>query len=356
MSNILVINTGSTSIKFKLFDLEEKELLAGCLEHVEDYDTALKKLLRQVVNFGEIVAVGHRIVHGGDVFFEPTILNDKIISELEKLNHLAPLHNPYNLAGVRAATSFLPEVPQIAVFDTAFFKDLPDYARTYALPKKIIEQYKIFRFGFHGTSHEYAMIKVADELGVKTNKLNMISCHLGGGASIAAIKNGQAVDISSGYTPNEGLVMMSRTGDLDSGIIFQLLKKIEGVDDDAKSDYLYKILNNESGIKGLTGGIDDFKELIKQVSLGNRDANLAFEVFIYKIIKYIGSYWAVLGGKVDAISFTGAIGAGHPLTRETIMRKLKFLCKINHLTIAPNEELMIAKKIKNWLKNDKKNN
>lgn len=350
MGNILALNTGSTSIKYKLFDQDYNELSSDVIEHVDDYDSVIKKILRQITNSGEISAVGHRIVHGGEVFFEPTVLNDKIIQELEKNNSLAPLHNLYNLAGVKAAISFLPEIPQVGIFDTAFYASLPEYAKNYALPKKIINGSKIHRYGFHGISHEYSMNEAARKSDIKPEKLNMISCHLGGGSSVAAIKNGKPIDISSGYTPTEGLMMMTRTGDLDPGVVIELMRSqsIENENDKNIADQIRDLINKDSGIKGLCG-IDDYRELIKQVSLGNEDACLAFEMFIYRIIKYIGSYWFALGGKVDVISFTGAIGAGHPLTRETIMRRLKFLGKVDFLSIQPNEELMIAAKTKTFI-------
>lgn len=346
MSNILVINSGSTCIKYKLFNIYGNELSAGCIEHIANFDLALKKLLRLVINFGNISTVGHRIVHGGDKYFDPILLNDRIIKDLEKLNYLAPLHNPFNLAGVKSAINFLPEARQIAVFDTAFYKTLPMVAKTYALPKKIYEKNNIYRYGFHGISHEHALIEASKRLNKKPEKLNLITCHLGGGASVAAIKNGSPIDISNGFTPTEGLVMMTRTGDIDPGIIIELINVLPGKIDSKKINDVYNLINKESGLKGLSG-VDDFKALLNKISSNDKSAILAFDIYIYKLSKYIGSYWVALNGKVDAIIFTGAIGNGNPITRNSIMKKIKFL-NLPMFSIEANEELMIFNKIRRF--------
>ncbi len=343
MSNILVINSGSTSVKYKLFDDKEAQLQAGCFNNVGDYEKIVKEILREIKDLSELKAVAHRVVHGGDEFVEPTLIDEAILEKLEKYNHLAPLHNSYNIFGIRASLEFLPNIPQVAVFDTAFYFNLPPVARAYALPKEIVKKYNIKRFGFHGISHQY----VLEEAKIKLDKKNpnLIICHLGGGWSVTAIKNGRAVDTSMGWTPLEGLVMMTRAGDLDPGIIVELFKNSTKETVAEMSEEIYDILNNQSGIKALSDGIDDYKELLKEVSLGDEQAKLAFDSAIYKLCKYIGAYWAVLGGQVEAIIFTGAIGAGNPMTRNKVMEKLKWLKEVEWLTIETNEELMIARQV-----------
>lgn len=336
MKNILVINSGSTSLKYKLFDENERELKSGKLVDVEDTEKAVKNVLKEIGNLQNLIAIGHRVVRGGGKFFESVLLNNEIIGELEEFNELAPLHNPYNLAGIKAVAGFLPDIFQYAVFDTAFYFDLPEVARTYALPKSLIEKYKIRKYGFHGISHEYAMNEAAEKLGKKIDKLNLITCHLGGGWSVTAIKNGKPVDTSMGWTPMEGLVMMTRAGDIDAGVVVELMKNY-GLEE------TNNLLNYESGIKGLTG-LDNFQDVLKEASLGYKDAKLAFDLAVYRLVKYIGAYWTILEGKVDAIVFTGAIGAGNPMTRNAVMRKLKFLSDIPALVVKTDEELAIARK------------
>lgn len=349
MKNILIINSGSTSLKYKLFDETEKELKSGELVDVENTEKAVKNVLKEIGGLENLVAVGHRVVHGGDKFFKPVLLDDEVIRELEKFNELAPLHNPYNLAGIKAVAGFLPDAPQAAVFDTAFYFDLPEVAKTYAIPKDLAEKYKIKRFGFHGISHEYAMQAAADKLGKKVEKINLITCHLGGGWSVTAVKNGKPVDTSMGWTPMEGLMMMTRSGDIDAGIVVELMKKYEKnppspLYQGGVIDEVYNLLNYESGIKGLTG-LDNFQDVLKEASLGYKDAKLAFDLAVYRLVKYIGSYWAVLDGKVDVIVFTGAIGAGNPMTRNAVMKKLKFLGDVPMIVVKTEEELGIAREV-----------
>ncbi len=345
MSNILVINSGSTSVKYKLFAPDETELAGGQFAERE-FKSSIKQLLRQVVAHGEISAVGHRVVHGGWQFTSPTLVTGPVMEELAELNYLAPLHNPHNLAGIEAVGDFLPQAPQVAVFDTGFFSDLPDQARTYALPRDIASKYHIRRYGFHGLSHEFIVGEAATHLGKKPEKVNLISCHLGGGSSVAAIRQGRPVDISNGYTPAEGLMMQTRTGDIDPGLIIELMYLLPGEVNEDKVAEVYRIINEESGWKGLTGGICDFRDLLREVSLGQPAAQAAFDVFTYRIAKYIGAYYAVLEGAVDAIVFTGAIGAGNPATRQAVMRKLRHLAALPILAINTNEELNIARKVK----------
>lgn len=342
--SVLVINAGSTSLKYALFR-DNQELAKGTFEiENSNYDKAIKQLLRKQDNLQEIKAVGHRVVHGGDKFFVPTILDADTISQIEDFNKLAPLHNPYNIASAKIAQEYLPDIPHVAIFDTAFFSGLPVPAKIYGLPKEITEKYKIYRYGFHGLSHEYVVRKAAQQLDRDVKDINLITCHLGGGASIAAIKRGQPVDISMGWTPMEGLVMMTRSGDLGPGIVLELLKILPGEINEEKINHLADLLNHHSGIKGLSG-INDFQELLRQVSLGDDEAKLAFDIFIYRILKYIGAYWAILEGQVDAIVFTGAIGAGNPMTRNKIISKLKFLSNVEFLTIKTDEEFMIYQKV-----------
>jgi len=344
MSNILVINSGSTSVKYKLFDEKETQLQEGCFNNIEDYGQTIKNILRGIKDLQGLEAVAHRVVHGGDEFFKPTLVDEIILEKLKKYNHLAPLHNPYNIYGIKASLEFLPNIPQVAVFDTAFYFNLPLVARTYALPKNIVKKYNIKRFGFHGISHQYATEEAKSKLGIK--KPNLIICHLGGGWSVSAVKDGQAIDTSMGWTPLEGLVMMTRAGDLDPGIIVELFKNSVKETDAERFEEIYDILNNQSGIKALSDGIDDYKELLKEVSLGDEPAKLAFDLAIYRLCKYIGAYWAVLAGKVDAIIFTGTIGAGNPMTRNKVMEKLKWLKGFEWLAIKTNEELMIAREVR----------
>ncbi|MFH1427189.1 MAG: acetate/propionate family kinase [Patescibacteria group bacterium] len=344
--SILIINSGSTSIKYKIFDEKEKQLKEGCFNNVENREKAIKEILREIPDISQIAAIGHRVVHGGDKFIEPVIISDEIITELEKYNNLAPLHNPYNLDGIKACRGFLPNLAQVAVFDTAFYHNLPEIARIYALPKQITAKYNIKRFGFHGISHQYVLEEAAKQLKINKKDLNIITCHLGGGWSITAIKNGQAIDTSMGWTPLEGLMMMSRAGDIDPGIILELMR-IQAEEELTNEQFdLAKILNYDSGIKAISEGITDYQDLLREVSHGEKNAKLAFDLAIYKLVKYIGAYWAVLEGKVGAIVFTGAIGAGNPMTRNKVVSKIKFLGEIPILAIKTNEELMIARSVR----------
>jgi len=344
--SILVINSGSTSLKYKLFSEAEKEIKHHEFIDITNHEQALKNALREIGDLSDIKAVGHRVVHGGDKFFKPSLVNEAILSKLKEFNDLAPLHNPYNLAGIKAASGFLPEIPQVAVFDTAFFVDLPEVAQFYAIPRKLSLEHKIRRYGFHGISHEFVTAEAACQLRKEKNKVNLITCHLGGGWSIAAIKKGKPVDTSMGWTPMEGLVMMTRSGDLDPGIVIELLKMSPSHLGDEKCQDVYNLLNHQSGIKGLVSGINNYQELLKEVSLGNQEAKLAFAIAIYRLLKYIGAYWAVLEGNVDAIVFTGAIGAGNPMTRNQVMDKLRFLSDVPVMAIKTNEELMIARRVR----------
>lgn len=350
--SILVINSGSTSVKYKLFADDEEEIKQGDITNVTDHQAALKQALRDIGGLQDLTAVGHRVVHGGDKFFKPLLINQNNFSELERFNNLAPLHNPFNLAGIKAAMEYLPRIKQVAVFDTAFYADLPEVAKVYALPAEISEKYKIYRYGFHGTSHKYVLHESAKLLKTEIDKINLISCHLGGGWSITAIKNGRPIDTSMGLTPLEGLVMMTRAGDIDPGIIFKLLEEMPEEINKEKVARVYDLLNERSGIKGLSG-VNDFQELLKMVSLGDKEANLAFDLSVNRLVKYIGAYWTELEGKVQAIIFTGAVGAGNPMTRNRVMEKIKCLGKLPMLAIKTNEELMIMREVSQIINNVK---
>jgi acetate kinase len=348
---ILAVNCGSQSIKWKLFDEKLKLVKSNKIEilNTENYQNILENELRKISG-RYISLIGHRIVHSGGIFKSPLRITGQNLPELEKINHLAPLHNPYNVLGIKAcqkifspsASSGRAEIPQFAVFDTEFFEDLPEKAFTYALPEKIVKEFGFRRYGFHGISHEYVAKKAAEIVKKPFNKLKIITCHLGGGASVSAIKNGKAIDTSMGFTPMEGLVMMTRAGDMDSGIVLEIAKKFgaEKVDD---------ILNKESGIKGICGE----GEMLKVLSRLKRDPavagqknkyKLALDVFVYSIQKYIGSYFAVLGG-CDILVFTGSIGSGSAKIRNMICKDLKILSKSKILSIETDEELAISNKV-----------
>lgn len=339
--SILVINSGSTSIKYKLFSDDVSEISQGNLENVVDRSKALKQILREIGGLADLRAVGHRVVHGGEKFTGPVVVSNEILSQIEEFNHLAPLHNPFNLAAIRTVGEYLPTVPQVAVFDTSFYSVLPKTARSYALPQALSEKYSIKRFGFHGTSHKYVMLEAAKILKKPVNKINLITCHLGGGWSTTAIQAGKPIDTSMGWTPLEGLIMMTRSGDLDPSIVLELVKNSQGETAEQKCEQVYNFLNHEAGIKGLSGAVD-YKQFLRQVSLGDENSRLAFEMVTYRLTKYIGSYFAALGGKVDAVVFTGAVGSGDPATRNRVIDNLKFLKRTKFLSIHTDEELMIA--------------
>ena len=337
--NILTLNCGSTSIKYRVFSAELDELASSQIEGVTDFEKAIKDILRQVVSTGQITTIIHRVVHGGQNFFKPTLVNSEVIKELEKNNHLAPLHNPFNILGIKTVAEFLPDAKQIAVFDTGFFHHLPKVAQNYALPKKIVEDFSIRRYGFHGLSHEYISREGKKELKLKTGG-NFIVAHLGGGCSISAIRDGKPIETSMGYTPIEGLVMMSRPGDLDSNLVLDLIEGLPGEINSAKIKTVRDLLNRQSGIKALSG-YTDFRDLLRDANLGKTDAKFAFDIFIHRLIKYIGAYYTLLEGKIDAIILTGSIGSGNPITKEELKTKLRFINK-PIISIATNEELMMT--------------
>jgi len=340
---ILVLNCGSQSIKWKVFDKKLKLVKQGKRDVLNSagWEKILEEELCKVNE--EILLVGHRVVHGGGIFTKPLEITAENLAELEKVNHLAPLHNPYNLLGIRACQKFFTKAVQVAVFDTEFFANLSEKASTYALPENIAKEFGFKRYGFQGTSHEYVARKAAEIVKKPFNKLKIITCHLGGGASVTAIKNGKAVDTSMGFTPLEGLVMMTRSGNIDAGIVFELVKSfgVEGAD---------KILNKDSGIKGISGE-GTMLGLFEKIKQKDENAKLAFDVFVYSIQKYIGGYFAILGG-CDVLVFTGSIGSGNPKTRNAVCKGLDILKKparrgggTKVLAIETDEELAIAQKI-----------
>jgi len=339
---ILVLNSGSTSLKFKVFDgglriLKEKTIENIGLGAIKSHEQALELVLKEIEP-DKIKAVGHRVVHGGNDFFEPTLITPRIIKKLEKYNRLAPLHNPANILGIKASMKLLPKVSNIVCFDTSFFKNLPEKVKVYGLPLKFYKKYGIRRFGFHGLSHQYAAEVAAKKLKKPLSKLKLITCHLGGGSSITAIKNGRPIDTSMGFTPMEGLVMMTRAGDIDPGIITHLISSVRD---------LSHLLNYESGMKGLSGVSENMRDILRAAKGGNERAKLALEIYCYRIKKYIGAYSAILEG-LDGLVFIGAIGYGSKIIREMVVKDLSILEGIKVLAIETNEELIIAREVSKW--------
>lgn len=310
---MLVLNCGSQSIKWKIYSKDLKLKKQGESKRFKDLKIDLKNI------DCEIDLVGHRVVHGGTKFKKPTKINRAVLKELKKLNNLAPLHNPYNLLGIKIALKTFPQAKQIAVFDTEFYNNLLPKSYIYPLPEDLRKKYR--RFGFHGISHEYIASKYPQG--------KIISCHLGGGTSVTAIKNGKAIDTSMGYTPLGGLMMMTRSGDIDPGVIIMLGKKA------------HRILNYESGVKGICG-LSDMRDVLRK---NDKKTKLALDIYTYQLQKYIGAYYAILGG-CDLLIFTGAIGYGSAKIRNMVVKDLKILNKTKVLAIKPSEELTIARKIK----------
>ncbi|MFA6296647.1 MAG: acetate/propionate family kinase [Patescibacteria group bacterium] len=345
---ILVINSGSTSLKYKLFlETDLKMIRSGYIEHIgeseiKDHEQAFGIVLEEIKDYkNDIVKIGHRVVHGGTKFVEPTKIDENVLKELEEVSKLAPLHNPANLMGIKASMKLLPNVLNVAVFDTAFHQSIPEKAWRYAIDDKYFKQYGVRRYGFHGISHEYVCGQVKSQKSkVKSNnsKLKIISCHLGGGCSVCAISDGKSVDTSMGFTPLEGLVMMSRCGDIDPAIVTYLQKK-----ENLSVDQIEEILNFKSGIFALCGETNWLK-VLERVKVNDRLAKMAFDIFVYRIKKYIGSYYAILGG-LDVLVFTGSIGSGDALTREAVCDGLPFLENVEVTAIKTDEEMMISRKI-----------
>lgn len=348
---VLVLNCGSSSIKYKLFDMDRTEVIAqGGIEKIGLKGSFLKltlpggekKILEKdipehtvgvefilntlispeygaIKSLDEINAVGHRMVHGGEKFSESVLLDKEVLDAFTACNDLAPLHNPANLKGVNAIAAILPDVPQIGVFDTAFHQTMPDYAYMYAVPYELYEKYGVRRYGFHGTSHRYVSQRVCDFLGVSPQGKKIITCHIGNGGSISAIKDGKCMDTSMGLTPLEGLVMGTRSGDIDAGAVTFIMEK-ENLDANGVSN----LLNKKSGVLGVSGVSSDMRELEAAVAAGNPKAILAEKMYFYRIKKYIGAYAAALGG-VDVIVFTGGVGENQASCRAGACEGLEFM-------------------------------
>ncbi|MFA5388453.1 MAG: acetate kinase [Candidatus Omnitrophota bacterium] len=337
---ILVLNSGSSSIKYKLFEIEkglEKLLDKGIEERIGEKIPSHKEAVDIILNKtgSGIGAVGHRVVHGGGKFSGSVLIDDNVIKAIEDFIELAPLHNPPSLVTINESKKILPGIPHVAVFDTAFYYDMPDYAYFYAIPYKFYEKYKIRKYGFHGTSHRYVSEQAARVLKKPLDKLSLITCHLGNGCSITAVKNGRAIDTSMGFTPLEGLVMGTRSGDLDPAIIPYIMEK-ENIDVNEVVD----MLNKRSGLLGVSGLTNDMRELVQEKGK-NKKVKLALDIFIYRIKKYIGAYTAVMSG-CDAVVFTGGIGENQPGIIDEICRGI--VSKgTKKLVIPTDEELMIAR-------------
>ncbi len=348
---ILVLNCGSSSIKYKLFDMDSKEVIAqGGIEKIglkgsflkltlpngekkvlekdiPEHTVGVEFILNTLVSpeygaiksLDEIDAVGHRMVHGGERFSKSVLLDKEVLEAFVACNDLAPLHNPANLKGVNAVSAILPNIPQVGVFDTAFHQTMPDYAYLYAVPYELYEKYGVRRYGFHGNSHRYVSQRVCEYLGIKAEGLRLITCHIGNGGSIAAIKDGKCIDTTMGLTPLEGLMMGTRSGDIDAGAVTFIMDK-EGLTTTGVSN----LLNKKSGVLGISGVSSDMRELEAAVAEGNPKAILAENMYFYRIKKYIGAYAAALGG-VDVILFTGGVGENQASCRAGVCEGLEFM-------------------------------
>lgn len=349
-TRVLVLNSGSSSVKYQLLDMRDSSrLAAGLVERIgeqtsrlkhtplatggdsrevtapiADHDAALKAVAEELAKDGlgldspELAAIGHRVVHGGMFFTEPTVIDDEVIAEIERLIPVAPLHNPANLTGIRTARALRPDLPQVAVFDTAFHTTMPESAARYAIDPKIADRHRIRRYGFHGTSHAYVSRATAELLGRSPEEVNVIVLHLGNGASASAVRGGRCVDTSMGLTPLEGLVMGTRSGDLDPAVIFHLARVGH-----MSMDEIDTLLNKRSGLFGLCGD-NDMREIRRRIDEGDEEAALAFDIYIHRLKKYIGAYYAVLG-RVDAVAFTAGVGENAAPVREAAVAGLEGL-------------------------------
>lgn len=346
-----ILNCGSSSIKYQLINMPEQQVLAkGLVEKIglegsavihsteegekikfekaiPDHTMGIQTIFEILTseNIGvleevdEIEAVGHRVVHGGEDFSGSVPITPQVIEAMKRNIDLAPLHNPPNLQGIYAINELLPDVPQVGVFDTAFHQTMPDFAYLYGLPYSLYEKYKIRKYGFHGTSHNFVARKACEFIGKKFNQMKVVTCHLGNGSSIAAIKNGESVDTSMGLTPNEGLIMGTRMGDIDAGALLFIAAK-----EDLSIDQMNKLINKESGVLGISGISPDMRELESAAAEGNERAQLALNMFHYRVKKYIGAYAVAMGG-VDLVVFTGGIGENGDDTRYEICKGMEFM-------------------------------
>lgn len=390
--NILVLNCGSSSVKYKLIDVDRKVTLAeggvekiglpgsfikfklpdGEKKTVEEPILDHRKAINDILNtltdahygciksFKEIDAVGHRVVHGGEKFNKSVKIDDEVIAKIKECYDVAPLHNPVNMAGIEAITELMPGVPQVAVFDTAFHQTMPKEAYMYALPYDLYEKYGIRRYGFHGTSHRYVARRVCDFLGVPYEKQRIITCHIGNGGSITAVKDGKSVDTSMGLTPVEGLMMGTRVGDIDPGALTFVMDK-----EHLSTKELSDLINKKSGVLGISGISSDMRDIEAAIARGDEKAKLALDMYVYRIIKYIGAFAAVLDG-VDIIVFTGGVGENQQPLRKSVCDHLGYLgvkidqevnavsrgeekvissadSKVKVVVIPTDEELMIAR-------------
>ena len=318
MKNILVINSGSSSLKYQLIDVDSSQsLLSGTIERVENHELAFQQMLQELTESGhQPVAIAHRVVHGGDKFSAPVIVTPEVEKAIADLIPLAPLHNPGNLAGIRAGAKAFPDLQQVAVFDTAFHQSMPESSYRYAIDLELSKRLGVRKYGFHGSSHSFVSRKAAEFLGIPTDKFNAVILHLGNGASVCAVKDGKSFDTSMGLTPLAGLVMGSRSGDIDPAAIFYLIR--EGK---LSTDQVDELLNKKSGLLGLAG-VSDFRDLSSKAESGDVKAQLAIKVFIERARQYLGGYMARLG-RVDAVIFTGGIGENNPAARAQICENLK---------------------------------
>jgi acetate kinase len=391
---VLVVNCGSSSLKYQLFDMTDESVLAkGLVERIgmegsilthqptgkakvpmtadiKDHTIAIKMVLDALIDpehgvvasIDEIDAIGHRVVHGAEKFSDSVLITPAVMDALEEFVELAPLHNPPNISGINACAAILPNVPQVGVFDTAFHQTMPQHAFLYGLPYEAYKNYGIRRYGFHGTSHKFVSQRAAEMMGDHMTNLRIITCHLGNGASIAAVKNGKSIDTSMGFTPLQGLVMGTRCGDIDPAILPFLMRKTE-----MSTDEIDAYLNKKSGVLGISGISSDFRDLEEAADKGDERAKLAIDVFAYTVRKYIGSYVAAMNG-VDAIVFTAGLGENSSRMRDQICNGLEFLgtridsaknslrgkeqeisvegSKVKIFVIPTNEELVIARDTK----------
>ncbi|HLR34218.1 MAG TPA: acetate kinase [Tissierellales bacterium] len=393
--NVLVINCGSSSLKYQLINMDNEEVLAkGLVERIGiegsrvkhntngkdeyiiekplgDHKEALGVVLKNALldsehgaikSLDEISAVGHRVVHGGEKFANSVVIDDEVMEAIEACVDLAPLHNPPNIIGIEACKELMPETPMVAVFDTAFHQTIPASNYIYPLPYELYEEYGIRKYGFHGTSHKYVTAKATEMLGKDLEDINVITCHLGNGASICAVKNGESIETSMGFTPLEGLAMGTRTGDIDPAIIPFIMEK-----EDLNFEEINTLLNKKSGVLGISGVSSDFRDLEEAANDGNERAELALNVFCNKVTKYIGAYAAILCD-VDALIFTAGIGENSHTIREAVCEGLKCIgieldveknkvrgkeaivskdgSEVKIIVIPTNEELMIARDTK----------
>ncbi|WP_167630028.1 acetate kinase [Listeria valentina] len=390
MEKTIAINAGSSSLKFQLYDMPSEEVITkGIVERIglkdsiftitvdgekitettdiPDHEVAVNMLLDKLIShniiqsYDEITGVGHRVVHGGEKFPESVYINDQVIQDIEALSELAPLHNPANATGIKAFKKILPDIVSVAVFDTAFHQTMPPSSYLYSLPYSYYEDYGIRKYGFHGTSHKYVSERAAELLGRPVEELRLITCHLGNGASIAAIQNGKSTDTSMGFTPLAGVSMGTRSGNIDPALIPFIMEKTGKT-----AEQVLDVLNKESGMLGVSGISSDLRDLEEAASKGNERADLALEVFVDRIHKYIGSYAARMNG-VDAVVFTAGIGENSSFIREKVLHGLEFMgvywdpalnqvhgeeaflnyphSPVKVIVIPTNEELMIARDV-----------